>query len=551
VAITGSALAYTYARSGLARSGATRSNYVRPYATVDLIVRDDSGTIVSRTDISDYIKTGSLTVTQALNDEPDTCSFQIVPTAPAAAVPRVGAELAVAWAPGDLLFQGYALVVQFDRRVRNESPWVSVQCQDAMWHFDARIVLYRFPTQSISDSIAFLVRNFCNLSPTTAGPLDFSLAFVQPGMPSIPAFDAVNERPSTVMRTLIAAVGGGFYIDGLDVHAWAGSLTEPGQVNPQPLTNTLASLKTFRLSVDATQLRRGVIVEGRRTSTLIPLPQIDTFAASPIGIPLEDATFMDPALGPDHQHLARLGTQWLQLQSPVSVQGDNPPQTHLLEAFTAGGAELVCAWADVPPQGWIRIGNQFAAYQGTVSRDGNLILTLASSIHPYGQLTVSMAIGETVEWVDAVMEDYPLSLQGALNPSPLTGIIRSAPVDTPVVLFARAQAPLDGWPPIEGFVQDGRYSYVGAQARADADLEAFRDPLETVEWETEDLNAKPGRHQVIALSGSSVIDPLDRTVTITRVEISFPLRTQPPRRRCTGGDLKASTFLDLVVTDES
>jgi hypothetical protein len=40
-------------------------------------------------------------------------------------------------------------------------------------------------------------------------------------------------------------------------------------------------------------------------------------------------------------------------------------------------------------------------------------------------------------------------------------------------------------------------------------------------------------------------------VTITQVELSFPLRTQPPRRRCSGGDLKPSTFLDLVLTDES
>ena len=59
-------------------------------------------------------------------------------------------------------FAGYALVVQFDRREMNRSPWVSVQCQDAMWRFDARMVTYRFPAQSVSDSIAFLVQWFCN-----------------------------------------------------------------------------------------------------------------------------------------------------------------------------------------------------------------------------------------------------------------------------------------------------------------------------------------------------------------------------------------------------
>ena len=106
MALTGSQKAYTYARSGLARSGATRSNYVTAVvSTVDLIVRDGSGNIISRTDITLYIRHGSLQVTQALNDEPDTCSFQIVPTAPPEAVPQVGQEIPVAWTPGDVLFR--------------------------------------------------------------------------------------------------------------------------------------------------------------------------------------------------------------------------------------------------------------------------------------------------------------------------------------------------------------------------------------------------------------------------------------------------------------
>src|SRR4030095_9047168 len=99
MALTGSAKAYTWARWGIARSGATRSNYVTPLSTVDLIVRDAAGNIISTTDITNYIRFGSLEVTQALNDEPDTCHFQIVPTAPAAAVPQVGQEIAEAWTP--------------------------------------------------------------------------------------------------------------------------------------------------------------------------------------------------------------------------------------------------------------------------------------------------------------------------------------------------------------------------------------------------------------------------------------------------------------------
>jgi hypothetical protein len=555
MAITGSQKAYTWARSGQARSGAARSGYVMPWTAVDLIVRDSAGNIISRTDIVPYIRFGSLTVSQALNDEPDTCSFQIVPTAPAAAVPDVGQEIVVAWTPGVVEFRGYALVIQFTRRVRNDPPWVDVQCVDAMWRFDARIVTYRFPAQSITASIAFLVHWFVN-DPSAPTAADITTTFVAAGMPSIPAFDVVNQRPSTVMRTLMAAVQGGFYLDGLELHAWAGSLTEPGQTPPTPLTNDLSTLKAFQLTQDATQLRNWITVEGRRTATLVDRATFDTSALLPIGLPLEDASMFDASLGVDHQHVVRIGTQWMQFQSPVpaSAPGTNPPQTVLTSAYTPGDGLLVCqALTPAPPlQGWVKVGGQFAGYQGSSTAGAVLTLSLASPTHSFGQLNVPIAAGTLVEWVDGVMEDYPLSINRL--DAVTSGVIWAQPTDTPVVLIGSAIAPNTfGWPRLEGFVQDGRYSYVGAQARADADLAAFQEPLVTATWETEDVHAAPGRPQVINLSGLTVIEARlpASTLTILKVDVTFPLRTQPPRRRCTGGELKQSTFLDVVVTDLS
>jgi hypothetical protein len=560
MALSGSQQAYTYARSGIARSAATRSNYVLAWSTVDLIVRDSAGNIVSRTDLTNYIRFGSLRVTQALNDEADTCSFEIVPTAPASAVPKVGQEIEVSWAPGADVFQGYALVVQFDRRARNESPWVAVQCQDSMWRFDARIVTCRFPAQSVTASIAYLVRWFCNALYPAAS--DFRLTYVQANMPAIASFEVINERPSTVMRTLLSAVGGAFYVDGLEVHAWAGSLSEPGQTDPAPLTNALETLKTFRMTQDATQLRKRVLVEGRRSDTLIPYPTMaDASATNFLGVPLTDATLFAPETGVDAIYLGRVGSQWMLLRDPsvAAPQGANPPQTHVSFLFTPGDLQI---WLGpvpfLPPaRGWVLVAGQYTRYAGYVGNpiaDAEWALTLPASSFPYGVLTVSVPAGETVYWVDAVMAFQPhgvVWLPGSVGPTQGDDAIRAQPAGTPVVTLATADRPLDTWPPLEGFVQDGRYSYAGALARANADLENFAQPLVTCEWETDDLNAQPGRQQVIHLTGSSVIDPLDTTVTITQVDLSFPLRTQPPRRRCTGGDVKPSTFLDLVVTDES
>jgi hypothetical protein len=559
MALSGSDQAYLYARSNIARSGATRSNYVAVLTTIEWITRDGSGHIVTSQDLSGVIIMGTLHVTQAINDEPDTCSFEIRPQDPPAAMPKVGDEIRVSWAPGGPpIFHGYILVAQQDWRLANmQPPWMAIQCQDPMWRFDARIVTYRFPAQSVTDSIRFLVQWFCNLNPDASHPLDFLTSFVQPGMPSVPAFDVVNQRPSTVMRTLTASVGGGFYIDGLTVHAWAGSVSEPGQTNPTPLTVGLSTLKSFRLTTDATQVRRRVLVEGKRTATMIGFPDTPRSATQFLGLPLDDVESFPPGI--DVFHLTRIGTQWMILRDAmgVTVGGANPPQAKVNAAFTPGGSIILEPINFLPPaKGWIRVGNQYSQYN---TYDGDpltgpwaLLLPAGVGSWPYGQFTEPIPAGDTVEWVDGIMAFEPHGLQWGDPPhsSPTAGdlLVRSHPPNTPVVTVSIAQDIDPLWPPLEGFVQDGRYSYAGGQARADADLAAFKDPLVAVEWDTDDHNAAPGRSQVIALSSATVDPPINLTVTILRVDLSFPLRTLPPRRSCYGGIVKPSSFMDLVLT---
>jgi len=557
--------AYLWARSGIARSATTRSNYVSIATSIDWIVRDNAGNITGTTDISGIILHDSLRVTLALNDEPDTCSFTLRPQEPPAAIPQVGQEIRIAWAPGGPpLFHGYIVTSQSDWRLKNmQPPWIAIQCQDPMWRFDARIVTYRFPAQSVTDSIAFLVKYFCNLSPTTVSALDFTLGSVQAGMPSIPAFDVVNQRPSTVMRTLLSAVNGGFYIEGFVVHAWANSVSEPLQTNPQPLAVGLKTLHAFRRTEDATQVRRRVLVEGRRTATLISWPTMGPNQSRPIGLPLQDASLFNLSAGPEVRQLTRIGTQWAYMEFPVSLAaaGKNTPQTQTALAFDPA-TEIRLTLKPmpiVPPiHGWIRVGNQYSRYSSSSGNPltGNWTVDIAVPANfPYGYFTVPIPAGSTVEWVDSLEAFHAHGLWWDHDDQPQTGsgddLIRAQPTDTPVVTLAMAQTALDRWPPLEGFVQDGRYSYTGVQARDDADLAAFKDPLLSVEWKTDDLNAIPGRSQVIAMSSAAVTPAINTTVTILRVELTFPLRTLPPRRHCTGGMVKPSTFMDLVVTENS
>jgi hypothetical protein len=278
-----------------------------------------------------------------------------------------------------------------------------------------------------------------------------------------------------------------------------------------------------------------------------------------LGVPLSDASWI-PGHGPGESRLARLGTQWVRLENPISptAYGINPPQSRVLTPFAVGQGSLTLAAMPMgpPTQGWIRVGNQYAYYKGTVGNantDGWQVIfpnPATDGPVPYGRFTVPIAAAETVEWVECVLnlQSHGLTWSGFINPAPGDPTIRAHAVSTPLVTLARAETTNDKWPPLEGFVQDGRYSYAGAQARAEADLAAFKDPLISVEWSTDDLNALPGRSQAIALSSEAVTPPMNTTVTILQVEMTFPLRTLPPRRACKGGRVKPSSFLDLVVT---
>jgi hypothetical protein len=168
-------------------------------------------------------------------------------------------------------------------------------------------------------------------------------------------------------------------------------------------------------------------------------------------------------------------------------------------------------------------------------------------------------VDETVEWTDAILSIEPHGLLWDVNGSTVITVgdptLRAQPIDTPVVVLYEREVPFhdgDGraWPQLEGFAQDGRYSYPGAQARGDSELQAFINTSGTYTWETTDPYALPGRQQAISLLGSQFPGGgIVAGCTILSVDISFPLRTLPPRRHCVGGNVEASTFMDLVVTE--
>lgn len=96
-------------------------------------------------------------------------------------------------------------------------------------------------------------------------------------------------------------------------------------------------------------------------------------------------------------------------------------------------------------------------------------------------------------------------------------------------------------------VRDDRYSIDGATARAAAEVSAFAEDLMQAEYDSEDMNARPGAAQVISLTGA---ENVNATLTILRVEVTFPYHHALPQRRVTAGTVVLAGSQDVVLTDQ-
>jgi hypothetical protein len=561
-----SAPAKLYARSQIARSNATRSNYIRPHITV-LLTKYRYPNPAEIVDVTPWTRDGTLTVTQALNDQPDSCALTLTPHLDPANVPQVGDVIAIGLATegsganqriaAGLEFSGPVVTVQQQRRQGNGTPWVHCGCADWQWWFDAAIVNWIWPAQSATITIRDLLARYVNFSQVISDPtlmLTFTDDFVQEDLASCTAFTAINWRPSAVIRHLLTELQGGWYIDALRrLHVWSGS-TEPQQSDPQTLTNYLGTLKAFTHTVDATQVRRRVVVEGMITQSAVDVPTL-TSTSYAGGIPVADAR----AFVASGTARARFGGQWVNqsITHPLQPSGQNAFAAHVSQAYTLGDAALyIDAFPAAPTwdlamtvPGWIKVNEQFIRYESATAAGGlGYALALSAAI-PFGHPVAGISLGDVatwVHWLDTMNSDAHQAPAGTLMPVQGTAAGADVVVIAEVTDSDANQAWAPHLPPLEALVQDGRYSYAGAAGRAAADLAYFKAALLTAQWETTDFNARPGRSQQIQLTD---VAPVSAVVTILNASVTFPLRHLAPQRMCTGSTVKPATLLDVLIAN--
>ena len=510
---------YLQARSGIARSGAFKSNY---FTTMNVV------TTVNGTDRSSAILRGSMRVGLALNDEPDTASFTVKP---GIFTPVANQLVTISLgSASNTMFGGQISRVVHRRRRGNESPWFDVECVDWQRLFDRRLATVHYTSLTATQIARSII---------TAYTSGFTHNGVMAGLDTIDYFPLTNETPSGALRRLANLIGGGFYIDAnRDVHLF-GSAGESGShagTAPVTLSNSLLTLKEFQHEYDGTQQRTRVIAEGR--STTIPVIAIPSGTQ---GVPVNDGDI----LGADELRLeTEIVPQFFNtyLVLPTS-DGENQPGGVVDAAIAVGATSFVVDttgstdWAATAK--WAKVGEQMITWTsvGGVPPSYTLSGVPGSGV---GAFTAPVEVGTPV----TAYSGFEVALGATLtdHPKDVPVILRMIENDT---TEQTALAAIEGGDGIhEHVVVDGRLDVTGASELAAGELASFADELLTARWVTTDLNARPGRSQVINLT---VTDALSATLAIIQVELAFPIVNGAPWATCEAAAVKLSGMRERLA----
>lgn len=514
--ITGSQMALMQCRSGLERCGATRTGYFKPNAIVSI-----NGT--ARTS---FVEMGSVRVTQQLNDEPDTARFTVKPNTTLVPTPGHTAIVALGHVDGYRDFAGQVVRVTHRREQGFiDYPWYDVECLDWSGLFDRRLVQTYYAGMTATDIAKAIVETY------TSGFTRFN---IQEGLDTIELITCVLEQPTKALRRLATMIGGGFYIDAFrDVHFFgpAGESGPRAPTAPLELNNTRSTLLAFRYREDRSQLRTRMLVDtkGGQTTT----DAIATMGA----LALDDVSNM--TISADAL-INGYGPVGVSLVSPIGAATDTTALVSAGATSIPVTSSAAITPASVGLPGWIKSfdSDQIIYFSGVA---GNTLTGVPAS------------------GPGSVREDIPMNTlvyhlpQIALS----SALTTTVPSGTPVTPFTTVddaaaqatQAALEGGDGIhEAVIQDRRFSQSMATALGDADLDAFNDAIDEVEWVTRDMNARVGTRQVVNLTGT---DSYSTTVTITRVDVEYlDAMESPPIRRCAGMIVRPASLREITNTDK-
>jgi len=235
-----------YALSNVARSAATRSNYHGPGGFIS-IGGDQIGT--APTGGGNVV--GNLTITDALNEAPNRCTFRVK-----GAVPTVGQDVVITMGSTnslDRLFAGQVLDVSHTYLGSPLLAVFDVHAIDWTWALRQRVFSHRWRGQTATTIAQDIL---------ALGAPGFTAAWVAPALPVLDEFTVTDHDAPQALTALANRLGGYWYVDyHRALHLWTDRdpepVTDPSELNP--VHPTLTDLVVDR---DGSQLVTRVYVEG-------------------------------------------------------------------------------------------------------------------------------------------------------------------------------------------------------------------------------------------------------------------------------------------------
>ena len=247
--LTGSQKAWTYALANIARSGATRSNYI----SGNVLVWIGGVWTAPAPGASRRVLVQSLTMADLLNERPNTCNFTVQ-----GARPVEGSEVYIRLGSANnpsQLFAGNILRVTEVYAAQNPKNaknilW-QVECIDWTWKLNQRLVTWKYTNLTAKAILIDLHTRFA--------PPGYS-TFAPDGLPLIDEISFTQVPFMEAVTQIAQRIGGYSQCDYQKVIAiW---LHETIHLNPQPLTPAHPSLESFSYTRDLSQIVTRAIVEG-------------------------------------------------------------------------------------------------------------------------------------------------------------------------------------------------------------------------------------------------------------------------------------------------
>jgi hypothetical protein len=244
--ITGSDVALMQARSGLARSGATRSDYY--YANLALTI--------AGVDRSAKVKKYTTEITDILNDQPDTARMVVFGFTPVVGQPIVIGSGSIS----NRVFGGAITKATSISVPKAAKEFWEISCTDTSWFLNRRLVTKQYSAQAAHLVVIDLIAVYAP---------DFTVANVMTSSPTLPADIAFKaERLSDAITRICKLIGWNWYPDfRQDVHFF----DEETSQAPNDLTATSTSFEDLNWEPTIEQVRTRVYVEGGGGTAAAPV----------------------------------------------------------------------------------------------------------------------------------------------------------------------------------------------------------------------------------------------------------------------------------------